>query len=179
MVSCQGFQLWVNLPAKKKMTDPKYRGITKHQIPTIETKDAKIRVIAGGIEGTEGPINDLSIEIEYFDVELNSGKTFVHPTKNKLTVFVYLVNGSVTVQNKIIEAGQCAIFSQGDIVKISAIEKSRFLFVSGEPLKEPVAWRGPIVMNTQKELAEAYEELDKGTFIKKPKMPKSIDKVSY
>jgi quercetin 2,3-dioxygenase len=76
------------------------------------------------------------------------------------------VKGSIEVSNKTIAEGQCAVFSKGDSVKVSSNEGSRFLFVSGEPLKEPVAWRGPIVMNTQKQLDEAFEELENGTFIK-------------
>jgi quercetin 2,3-dioxygenase len=162
----QGFQLWVNLPAKKKMTDPKYRGITKDRIPMIETKDYKIEVIAGKIDGTEGPVRDLSNEIEYFDVELTSGKTFEHITYRNQTVLTYIVEGTVEIQGLKIKSGQCVVFGKGDLVKISTVNGARFLFVTGEPLNEPVAWRGPIVMNTEEELDKAFEELDEGTFIK-------------
>ena len=168
----QGFQLWVNLPAKKKMTDPKYRGITKDQIPTIETKGSKIKVIAGKKDGTEGPVRDLSNEIEYFDVELAVGKEFQHLTHKNLTVFSYIVNGSVEVHDQKIKSGQCAVFCGGDSVKISTLNGARFLFVAGEPLNEPVAWRGPIVMNTEEELDKAFKELDEGTFIKSHKPAK-------
>ncbi|HEX9261017.1 MAG TPA: pirin family protein [Candidatus Bathyarchaeia archaeon] len=168
----QGFQLWVNLPAKKKMTYPKYRGITKDQITTIETKDSKIKVIAGKKDGTEGPVRDLSNKIEYFDVELAVGKAFQHLTHNNLTVFSYIINGSVEVHDQKIKSGQCAVFSRGDSVKISTLNGARFLFVSGEPLNEPVAWRGPIVMNTEEELDKAFKELDEGTFIKSHKPTK-------
>jgi len=168
----QGFQLWVNLPAKKKMTDPKYRGITKDQIPTIETKGSKIKVIAGKKDGTEGPVRDLSNEIEYFDVELAVGKEFQHLMHKNLTVFSYIINGSVEVHDQKIKSGQCAVFSRGDSVKISTLNGARFLFVAGEPLNEPVAWRGPIVMNTEEELDKAFEELDEGTFIKSHKPTK-------
>ncbi len=162
----QGFQLWVNLPAKKKMIDPKYRGIVKDQIPTVQKDGIKIRVIAGKIDGTQGPVCDLAINIEYFDVELASGKTFEHATAKKDTVFAYVVEGFVEVQGKTIAHGQCAVFGEGDFAKISSKKRSRFLFVSGEPLNEPVAWRGPIVMNTEEELDRAFEELEQGTFIK-------------
>ena len=168
----QGFQLWVNLPAKKKMTDPKYRGITKDQIPTIETKGSKIKVIAGKKDGTEGPVRDLSNEIEYFDIELAVGKEFQHLTHKNLTVFSYIVNGSVEVHDQKIKSGQCAVFCGGDSVKISTLNGARFLFVAGEPLNEPVAWRGPIVMNTEEELDKAFKELDEGTFIKSHKPAK-------
>jgi redox-sensitive bicupin YhaK (pirin superfamily) len=168
----QGFQLWVNLPAKKKMIDPKYRGIEKDQIPTIQKNGQKTKVIAGKLYGTEGPVRDLAIDIEYFDAELAAGKTFEHPTHSNLTVFAYVVNGSIEVQGKMIMNGQCAVFGEGDSVKVSSKDGARFLFVSGEPLKEPVAWRGPIVMNTEEELDRAFEELDEGTFIKSHKPTK-------
>ncbi len=162
----QGFQLWVNLPAKKKMVDPKYRGIVKEQIPTVQKDGIKIRVIAGKIDGTQGTVRDLAIDIEYFDIELTSGKTFQHPTAKKDTAFAYIVKGSVEVQDKTITKGQCIVFGEGDFAEIVSKKGSHFLFVSAEPLNEPVAWRGPIVMNTEEELDEAFEELEEGTFIK-------------
>jgi redox-sensitive bicupin YhaK (pirin superfamily) len=162
----QGFQLWVNLPAKKKMVDPKYRGIVKEQIPTVQKDGVKIKVIAGKVDGTQGPVRDLAIDIEYFDVKLASGKTFEHTTTKEDTVFAYIVEGSAEVHGKTITQGQCIVFGEGDFAKISSKNISRFLFVSGEPLNEPVAWRGPIVMNTQEELDRAFDELDAGTFIK-------------
>jgi redox-sensitive bicupin YhaK (pirin superfamily) len=165
----QGFQLWVNLPAKKKMIEPKYRGIEREQIPVIQQNGLKIKVIAGRANGIDGPVRDLAIGIEYLDVELAAGKTFEHDTPRNHTVFAYVVNGSIKVHEKVVTFGHCAVFGEGDEVRISSKEGARFLFVSGEPLKEPVAWRGPIVMNTQEELDIAFEELDLGTFIKTKK----------
>jgi quercetin 2,3-dioxygenase len=162
----QGFQLWVNLPAKKKMVDPKYRGIIKQQIPIVQKDGVKIRVIAGKVDGIEGPVCDLAIDIEYFGVELASGKIFEHATARKDTAFIYIVEGDIEVQGKTVMHGQCAVFSEGDFTKIITKNESRFLFVTGEPLNEPVAWRGPIVMNTEEELDKAFEELEEGTFIK-------------
>ena len=162
----QGFQLWVNLPAKKKMVDPKYRGILKEQIPTVQKDGLKIKVIAGKMDGLQGPVRDLAIDIEYFDIELAPGKAFEHATAKDDTVFAYVVEGAVEVQGKNIMQGQCVVFGKGDSVKICSTKGSHFLFVSGKPLNEPVAWRGPIVMNTQEELDTAFKELDLGTFIK-------------
>jgi redox-sensitive bicupin YhaK (pirin superfamily) len=169
----QGFQLWVNLPAKKKMIDPKYRGIERERIPLFQKNGVKIKVIAGRIDGTEGPVRDLAIAVEYFDVELAPGKVFEHTAPKNCTAFAYVVYGSIEVLDKTIMQGQCPVFGKGDLVKIASKLGSRFLFASGEPLKEPVAWRGPIVMNTQEELDKAFEELDMGTFIKtkKPATP--------
>ncbi len=165
----QGFQLWVNLPAAKKMIDPKYRGIERSQIPTAQTDGRTIKVIAGKVDEMQGPVQDLSNNIEYFDVELAADKTFEHPTRRDLTVFAYVINGSIEVQDKTVLTGQCVVFGEGDLVKMSSRDGSHFLFVSGEPLNEPVAWMGPIVMNTREELQKAYQELNEGTFIKSHK----------
>ena len=161
-----GFQLWVNLPAKKKTIDPRYRGITKDQIPVLEKEGAEIKVIAGIIDGTEGPVQDLVVDVDYFDVELAASKTFEHSTERDCNVFAYVIEGSGYFDDKLIESQQCALFGEGDIVRIKTKDDIRFLFVSEKPLKEPVAWGGPIVMNTQEELTKAFQELDQGTFIK-------------
>ncbi len=170
----RGFQLWVNLPAKKKMIAPKYRGIEKPEITTIQKNGLKIKVLAGKIDGTEGPVRDLSISVEYLDVELAAGKTFERATPENRKVFAYIVNGSIEAQGKVIAQGHCAVFGKGDTVRIETDKGAHFLFATGEPLGEPVAWRGPIVMNTQAELTKAFEELEEGTFIKtaKPTNPK-------
>ena len=162
------------MPARKKMTDPKYRGIEKKEIPVVQRNGVKVKVLSGKIDGTVGPVGDLSIDIEYFDVELVSGKIFEYATPQNRTVFAYVVSGSIEVQDKTIKSGFCAVFSEGDLVRIGSKKGARFLFVMGEPLKEPVAWRGPIVMNTQEELNQAFEELDEGTFIKTVKPTKSF-----
>lgn len=162
----QGFQLWVNLPAAKKMIDPKYRGIENKQIPITQKDGAKIKVIAGKVDGTIGPVQDLSIDIEYFDIELSAGKSFAHLVPKNNTVFSYVVEGIIDIAGKQVMEGQCAVLEEGNNVKITATKHSRLLFVSGAPLGEPVAWRGPIVMNTEEELDEAFRELRLGTFIR-------------
>jgi redox-sensitive bicupin YhaK (pirin superfamily) len=162
----QGFQLWVNLPAKKKMIAPKYRGITKHQIPSLKREGAEIKIIAGKIDGVEGPVQDLVVNVEYFDVTLAAGKTFEHSPEKSATAFVYVIDGSGHVESVSVESQHCVLFSDGDTVEVKTKGGVRFLFVSGAPLGEPVAWGGPIVMNTEEELAKAFEELDEGNFIK-------------
>jgi redox-sensitive bicupin YhaK (pirin superfamily) len=170
----QGFQLWVNLPARKKMIDPKYRGIEKEEIPIVQRNGLKVKVLSGKIDKTVGPVRDLAIDIDYFDMELAPEKIFEHATPRNRTVFAYVVSGSIEVQDKTIKSGHCAVFSEGDLIRISSMQGAHFLFVMGEPLKEPVAWRGPIVMNTQEELNKAFEELNEGTFIKSTKPTKSF-----
>ena len=107
-------------------------------------------MIAGKINGAEGPIRDLAIDIEYLDVELAATKTFEHTIPRNNTLFAYVVDGSIEVQDKTVMMGYCAVFGEGESVKIGSKKGARFLFVSGEPLKEPVAWGGPIVMNTRR-----------------------------
>jgi redox-sensitive bicupin YhaK (pirin superfamily) len=97
------------------------------------------------------------------------GKAFEHPTRKNRTVFAYIANGSISAHDEVVLTGHGVVFGEGDLVRVSSKEGARFLFVTGEPLKEPVAWRGPIVMNTQDELDKAFTELDEGTFIKTTK----------
>jgi redox-sensitive bicupin YhaK (pirin superfamily) len=165
----EGFQLWVNLPAPKKMTEPRYRGITSRQIPTVHHNNATIKVIAGTIANTQGPVTDLMVDIEYFDVTLEKGKEFIRKTKKGYTTLLYIISGSGTTDEKMISPRHCVLFNDGDSVTVDAEGSLRFLFISGQPLKEPVAWGGPIVMNTEAELQRAFEELENGTFIKTSK----------
>jgi redox-sensitive bicupin YhaK (pirin superfamily) len=168
----QGFQLWVNLPAKEKMIAPKYRGITKTQIPTIESEGVKIKIIAGKLDGIVGPVEDLVVDVEYFDVSLSSGSAFKHVPKKGYKSFAYVIEGVNYADGATIEPQNCALFGEGENVKMYSRVGSRFLFVSGKPLSEPVAWGGPIVMNKQDELEKAFQELDEGTFIKNAKTAK-------
>lgn len=162
----RGFQLWVNLPAKKKMIAPKYRGITKDQIPTLKKEGIETKVMAGTIDATEGPVQDLAVDVEYFDVKLAAGKAFERATERDCKVFAYAIEGSGYSDDMLIESQHCALFGEGDSVKIGTKDGFRFLFVSGKPLNEPVAWGGPIVMNSEEELAKAFQELEEGSFIK-------------
>jgi hypothetical protein len=162
----EGFQLWVNLPAEKKMFAPRYRGISKDQVPSLEKEGAKIKIIAGRIDGIKGPIQDLVVTVEYLDVTLEAGKTFEYPTAKDHKVFAYVVEGAGYSDDIFVESHQCALFGEGDSIEIRTRDGLRFLFVTGKPLNEPVAWGGPIVMNTNEELTEAFKELEQGTFIK-------------
>ncbi len=162
----QGFQLWVNLPAKKKMATPKYRGINKDQIPKVKEEGVEVKLIAGTIDDTEGAVKDLAIKVEYFDVRLAAGKMFEHKTERNCNVFAYTIEGAGYTDSITIEKQHCVLFGEGDNVRITAKNGLRFLFVSGKPLNEPIAWGGPIVMNTQQELEKAFRELDQGDFIK-------------
>lgn len=174
----QGFQLWVNLPKKKKMTEPKYRDIQGSSLQKKETSNYSIKVISGKFEDVTGPVQDLAIDIDYFDIELKPKKNMIIPIKKDHNSFIYLIRGSLQIQDSMIEEGTCVLFSKGDEVEIIGEEKSHFLFISGEKLDEPIAWGGPIVMNTDEELRHAFQEIDEGTFIKHEK-PKKIAKYYY
>ncbi len=162
----QGFQLWVNLPSSNKMMAPRYRGITKDDVPSFEKGGVKLNVIAGSVNGIEGPVQDLVVDVEYFDVHLKAGNRFEHPTDADLTAFTYVIDGTAICGDTLIRPENCALFGKGDRVTIITKEGAHFLFVTGKPLNEPIAWGGPIVMNTEGELASAFEELEQGTFIK-------------
>jgi redox-sensitive bicupin YhaK (pirin superfamily) len=165
-----GFQLWCNLPSKSKMMNPRYQEITKDQIPEITIDKARIRVICGKLNGTQGPVKDIVTDPEYLDVSISSDGKFVHRVKNGYTVFAYVIEGEGYFdqnQDKLIQSEHLAIFNDGNEIVIRAKNKPvRFLLISGKPIKEPIAWYGPIVMNTQAELNVAFNEYRNGTFLK-------------
>jgi hypothetical protein len=167
----QGFQLWANLPAAEKMMAPRYRGIEARQIPVVERRDGvKVRVVCGTVDGVPGPVREIRIDPEYLDVEMPAGARFSHGLPPGYTVFAYVFAGNGTFapgKKKPVGAGSLVTFSDGDAVEIVAGDEGmRFLLVSGRPLREPVAWRGPIVMNTEAELRVAFAEYAAGTFLK-------------
>jgi redox-sensitive bicupin YhaK (pirin superfamily) len=163
----RGFQLWVNLPAANKMMGPRYRGITQEDIPTVKEQGATIKIISGEVNGQKGPIKDLVVKVDYLDINLEKQASFSRNINNDDTVFSFVFEGSGYFGDTRVEAGYCILFDNGDTVKIKTTTGVRFLLVSGKPLKEKIAWGGPIVMNTQQELNQAFRELENGTFIKK------------
>ena len=166
--SMHGFQLWANLPASDKMMNPRYRGITAEQIPeVIKENGIEIKIIAGKVGEISGPMDDIVIDPEYMDCTVPAGIEFVHPTKLGHTAMIYVVGGKGTVNGTSVENRTLILFEDGDELAVSGSDESvRFLLLAGKPLNEPIAWRGPIVMNTQKELDIAFKEYQDGTFIK-------------
>lgn len=167
----EGFQLWANLPAADKMMHPRYRDISAAQIPTVTLDSgATIKVICGQIGDVRGPVQDVMIEPEYLDVKLPPNTIFTHPTPAGHTVFAYVHAGNGRfdeITDDVFGNRSLVLFEKGARVIITAGEEElRFLLVAGKPLGEPVAWRGPIVMNTQEELQHAFDEFQNGTFIK-------------
>ncbi len=167
-----GFQLWANLPASHKMMDPRYRDITRSDIPVITLESgAVVKIIAGEVDGTKGPVQDIVTDPEYLDVSLPESSEFVHPVTKGHNVFAYVFEGSGyfdSTKKAELTTGAIAQYRDGEFIRISTGRSPvRFLLVSGKPIREPVAWRGPIVMNTEEELRVAFDEYRKGTFIRK------------
>lgn len=169
-----GFQLWANLPASHKMMNPRYQEVKSSQIPVVTlTNGVKIRIICGNVNGTIGPVQGIITDPEYLDISMPAGTTFTHATKPGHTVFAYTIEGNVQLNSEDPSTQQLAAngdliqFNDGDLVVIqTGSEPCRFLLISGNPIREPVAWYGPIVMNTQEEIQLAIKELREGTFIK-------------
>jgi len=127
-----------------------------------------VKIISGELNNVTGPVQDLMVKPEYLDVTLQTNTTFDHHITPGHRVFSYVIDGKGTFENKQADAQSLVIFKDGDTVSITAGEETlRFLLISGKPLREPIAWHGPIVMNTQQELTKAFAEYQEGTFIKK------------
>jgi len=184
----EGFQLWANLPAEYKMRPPRYRDVKESQIPKVRLDNGvEIKIICGKAGETLGPVQDIVIDPEYIDVTVPPQTEYVHPTKLGHTVLAYVIGGRASFcrekkpftyeaeglnyfdmqRDPFPDNETLVLFEDGDHVVVRTEENSvRFLLISGKPLNEPVAWYGPIVMNTQEELRVAFEEYEKGTFIK-------------
>ena len=166
-----GLQLWVNLPASHKMMGPRYRDIRSTDIPECRLDSGGVvKVVAGTLDGCRGPVRDLIGDPEYLDVALPSFVEFKHAIAKEHSAFAYILEGEGRFepdQKKAVGAENLLLLSDGEKVVIKAEKVGlRFLLISGPPLREPVAWRGPIVMNTEEELDVAFAEYRNGTFIK-------------
>lgn len=169
-----GFQLWVNLPAKLKMTKPRYQNIESEQIPEIKREDGvKILVIAGEVDGIRGPVSQIFANPTYIDVTIPSNGSFSHAIEKGHTAFAYIFEGVGKLgvdeqkQAESTTAPSLVVLDDGDrFAACTEDQAARFLLVSGKPLHEPIVRYGPFVMNTQAEIQQALEDLRKGTFVK-------------
>jgi hypothetical protein len=182
-----GFQLWANLPASLKMTAPRYQDVKAKDVPAVVDDDgSEVRIVCGSYRGTAGPVHDIAAKPVYLDISIPAGRRKVLPVETTSHAFAYVFAGAGKFCNASeplsvpTEPAQWAdttppsdadnrtlvLFDRGDEVEVQAEgEGIRFLLVSGQPLKEPVAWYGPIVMNTQEELRHAFAQLQAGTFL--------------
>ncbi len=166
--SMHGFQLWANLPASHKMMEPRYRDIKAVDIPAVTLQNGTtVKIIAGSAGGAFGPAADIIIDPEYLDCTVPVQTEFSHDTRRGYTVFLYVIGGEGRVNETAVANQTLVLFADGDAVIVCGGDRPlRFLLLSGKPLQEPIAWRGPIVMNTREELDRAFDELQDNTFIK-------------
>jgi len=173
-----GCQLWVNLPANDKMAPPAYGDITHDKVVVVEEPDAVVRILAGCYKGTKGVFEGKYVKVTYLDIALIPDTTCTYTgTPNNETLFIYLLDGTLAVKDDLMEEEEkaCAVLftatepnaqTNEAVVVRAGTQGARFVLLAAPPLREPIAWGGPIVMNTQEELQLAMEELDNGTFIK-------------
>jgi len=183
-----GFQLWANLPAAHKMMDPRYRDVKQSQIPEVTLENGvRIKIICGTIADKEGPVRDIVIDPEYLDITVPASTEYIHPTAPSHTVFGYIISGSAYFckeknpfgyevegrnwfdikREPLLNSETVVLFEDGEQLEVATESDAvRFLLISGKPIGEPIAWYGPIVMNSQEELQIAFEEYRNGTFIK-------------
>jgi redox-sensitive bicupin YhaK (pirin superfamily) len=164
-----GFQLWVNLPAKLKMMEPRYQNIHANEIPELRREgSATIRVVAGTVEGVTGPVSGIAADPTYLDVAVSPHARFVQPVPRGHTAFAYVFEGEARFgaeDRTVVSQPRLVVWAGGDTVEVNTDESPvRFLLVSGQPLREPIARYGPFVMNTREEIEQTLRELQQGTF---------------
>lgn len=166
----EGFQLWVNLPAKLKMTKPRYQEVPAASIPEYKSADGvEVKVIAGQVGDVQGAVKEIAADPSYLDVRVPAGVTFKHSIPDGHTALAYLFEGSAEFDSTTdVKANRLVIFEEDGEIEVTAGENgARFLLISGKPLNEPVARYGPFVMNTEAEIEQALMDLRRGTFIQK------------
>ncbi|MGB3716647.1 MAG: pirin family protein [Candidatus Promineifilaceae bacterium] len=169
-----GFQLWVNLPAAQKMSQPRYQEVDASSIPSVEHHGAKVRVVAGEFGGAKGPVTEIAAEPLYMEITLDPGAEIELPVPQGHSAVAYLFDGEGQFgldendQGDIVTAVSMAVFDDGNRLKIRASEnaQARFMIMAGGPFKEPIFPYGPFVMNTREEIQQALTELRNGTFVK-------------
>ena len=163
-----GFQLWVNLPAKQKMAQPRYQEVTQDTIPMVEKDGVKIRLVAGSIDEVIGAVTEIAAAPLYMDVQLAADKTWEMPVPEGHTVVAYIFEGESVFADETVSAVKMVKYKDGDHIQVKTENSAvRFMLMAGAPFKEPIVPYGPFVMNTEEEIYQAINELRDGTFIKK------------
>jgi redox-sensitive bicupin YhaK (pirin superfamily) len=160
----RGFQLWINLPARDKMCEPRYQEYAPEQIPVAKpSAGVSVKVIAGEVAGIKGPVGGVATDPTYLDISLEKGATFTHRLPKDYNAFAYVFEGQAMVGIKEVEKSQLAVLSQGEVFTVTADEQpARLILVAGRPLREPVAKYGPFVMNTPEEIHQAIADFQAG-----------------
>jgi hypothetical protein len=164
----RGFQLWINLPAKEKMSDPEYQDFGPEKIPVVETDGSRIRVIAGQYGETRGPIVDPNTEVLHFDVTLAAGRDFTRSIPPDLAAFTYAFEGDATSGDAKLPRHSLAVLDDGDSIDIRAgNDGARFILVAGRPLREPIVQYGPFVMTSREEIERAFFDYNNDRLVQK------------
>ncbi len=162
-----GFQLWVNLPAAQKMNQPRYQEVSAGEIPVVEKDGATIRLVAGELDGTRGPVTEIAAAPLYMDVKLAPASKFILPIPSGHTALAYVFNGAGEFGDQIVESVSMVVFNDdGSQIEVKSEAGVQFMLIAGAPFKEPIVPYGPFVMNTREEIEQTIQELRNGTFIK-------------
>ncbi len=168
----QGFQLWVNLPAKEKMSAPNYQDIQPDSVPTVQIQNASVKVLAGDVDGVKGPVKTTAVAPTFLDIDLKSGQCDIALKSNE-AAFLYVYEGNITVgkgdqaQKTVLESGELGVLSQqGTRLSFSSEKGSKIIVVSGKPINEPIVQYGPFVMNSQQEIVQAFNDYQSGVLAK-------------
>ena len=165
----QGFQLWINMPAKLKMSKPDYIYINSKEMQIHKDSEKQVKTIAGKFEKAEGPVKGHNVEPVYFDIDLNKNKEFKYQIPITHNSFIYLISGQVKIGDKDhskVKGSKLFLLSKGNLLKVKSVSSSKFLLISGKPINEEIARGGPFVMNTKSEILEAVNDFHNGTFVK-------------
>lgn len=164
----EGFQLWTNLPSRDKMCKPRYRDLRAGDMPIVQSPEgAKVKIISGEFRGVKGPVEEIFVQPQYWDVFMPEHTKLHLPAILGFTCIIYLYEGKAETDGSSLGNTDLVLFEDGDEIELTTQDDiCRFLFLCGKPLNEPVSWRGPIVMNTREEIRIAFQELEQGTFIK-------------
>jgi len=162
----RGFQLWINLPAREKMSEPAYQEFSSAAIPEYIDEQQRVRVLCGEYAGVQGPIDDPFTQVQYLDVKLGANGTFRHAIAASLQAFMYVFEGDVTLAGSVLPQHSFAVLGEGDMLEIVAgAQGARFILVAGRPLREPIVQYGPFVMNSTQEIQQAMADYRDGRLV--------------
>lgn len=162
----QGFQLWLNLPRDEKMCEPEYYDVTPDLVPMVQVGEVELRVIAGQYAGRQGA-SPRHVQARIYDITLPEGASLTLDTPEEENAFAFTIEGAAGVAGELVEEKTAVLLSRGDKLSLTSPKgEARVIFFAAPPLREPIAWGGPIVMNTREELRYAFDELERGSFLK-------------
>lgn len=162
----RGFQLWVNLPAREKMSAPAYQEIRPQAVPEIDHAGARVRLLAGDYDGRKGPVSDPNTQVQYLDISLTAGAGFEHRLPAQHAAFIYVFEGAAEIAGTALPAQHLAVLGNGERVALQAgPQGARLLLVAGRPIGEPIVQHGPFVMNTREEIEQAMDDYRRGRLV--------------